>query len=124
MILFVLSQVTGVVAPGGPPQTAKAFSDASNVAIGLFFLPAGAAIASAAWGFLATGTMVRWVAWLGLAVAAIQLVASLGTVVITGPLAAGGTATLVAFGAFIAWFLLVSLVLLVRPAPAAYHAST
>jgi hypothetical protein len=119
MLVFVLLQAAAVVAPGASPQTAKAFSDAGNMAFGFFFLPQAAGVASVAWGFLVTATMVRWIAWLGLVVAVIQLVASLGTVVVTGPLAAGGPVTLVAFVGFVIWFLLISVVLLVRPAPAA-----
>jgi hypothetical protein len=119
MVIFVLLQTAAVVAPGAPPQTAKAFSDAGNMAFAFFFLPMGAAVGSMAWGFLATRTMAGWVAWLGLGAAVIQLVGSLGTVIVTGPVAAGGIATLAAFVAFIAWFALVSVVLLVRPAPAA-----
>lgn len=115
VLIFVLLQAAAVVAPGAPPQTAKMFSDTANLAFGFFFLPQAAGVAAVAWGFLVTGAMARWIAWLGLLVALIQLVASLGTVVITGPLAAGGPATLVAFVAFLVWFLLVSVVLLVRP---------
>ncbi|MDP9326558.1 MAG: hypothetical protein M3O87_08525, partial [Candidatus Dormibacteraeota bacterium] len=65
MLIFVLLQTAAVVAPGGPPQTAKAVSDAGNLAFGFFFVPQAAAIASVAWGFLVTGAMVRSIAWLG-----------------------------------------------------------
>jgi hypothetical protein len=54
----------------------------------------------------------------GLAVAAVLLVASLGTVITTGPLAAGSVVTIVALALFVAWFFWISLVLLARPQPA------
>ena len=117
IVLFALLQAAAVVAPAGPPSTAKAVSDVANVTFGFFFVPMGAAVGAIAWGFLATRTMPVWIGWSGIVVALLQLVGSLGTVVITGPLAAGGIVTLVAFSALIAWFLVISVILLVRPLP-------
>ena len=116
MTVFVLFQTAAVVAPTAQVSTAKAFSDASNTAFAFSFLPLGAVAGSASWGFLGTGTMPRWLGWSGLVVALLQLVGSLGTVLITGPLAAGGPVTLVSFSALLAWLLVIAILLIVRPA--------
>jgi hypothetical protein len=117
--VFALLQGAAVVAPSSPPQLALALMDAGNMGFGLFFIPQAAGVASLAWGFLRTGTMPRAIAWAGVPIAAIMLVASFGTVVRTEPMAAGGVATVVAFGVFVLWFLAISVVLLVRPEPKA-----
>ena len=54
----------------------------------------------------------RAIAWAGVPVAIAMLAASLGTMVLTEPLAAGGLFTLVAFGLFVLWLLAISILLL------------
>ena len=117
--VFALLQAAAVIAPSSPPQLALALTDAGVMGFGLFFIPQAAGLASLAWGFLRTGTMPRAIAWAGVPIAAIMLVASFGTVVRTEPLAAGGLVTVVAFGLFVLWFLAISVILLVRPEPKA-----
>ena len=116
MMIFALLQATAVVAPTAPASTAKAISDAGNMTFAFFFVPNAAAIAALSWGFLSTGTMPAWIGWSGVLVALLQLLASLGTVVITGPLAAGGLVTVLAFGALLGWLLVIAILLIVRPA--------
>ena len=86
--VFVLLQAAAVVAPGSPPQVGLALTDAGMMAFGLFFLPQAAGVAALAWGFLLTGTMPKLIGWSGYLVAAAMVVASVGTVVRTEPLAA------------------------------------
>jgi hypothetical protein len=113
MVLFALLQAAAVVAPNSAPPAAKAVSDAANMVFGFSFLPTGAGIAALAWGFLATQSMSRAIGWTGIGVAALVLIASFGTVVVSGPLAAGGIVSLVALLAFVAWLLWISVTLLV-----------
>jgi hypothetical protein len=113
LFLLALLQATGVVAPTAEPGTAKALSDVSNIAFGMSLLPLGAMVGSLSWGFLATGVLSRWIGCAGLVVALVNLLASLGTVILTGPMAAGGPATLVAFIALVGWSLWVSIAVLV-----------
>jgi hypothetical protein len=115
--VFALLQASAVVAPSSPPQLALAISDAGNMSFGFFFLPQGAAVLSTAWGFLQTGTMPREIAWAGVPVAITMLAASIGTLVLTEPLAAGGLVTVVAFGLFVVWLLAISIVLLTTTKP-------
>jgi hypothetical protein len=112
---FALLQAAAVVAPSSPPQLALAITDAGLMSFGLFFLPQAAGVASLAWGFLLTGTMPRAIGWAGVPVAAVMLVASVGTIVRTEPLAAGGLATVAGIGLFFIWFLAISAVLLAPP---------
>src|ERR1700694_2889154 len=86
LVLFALLQAAAVVAPGNAPATAKAVSDAANMVFGFVLLPTGTGIAALSWGFLATRTFGRPVALVGMVVAAVQVIASLGTIVVTGPL--------------------------------------
>ncbi len=116
---FALLQTAAVVAPSSPPQLALAVNDAAWMIFGMFFIPQAAGVASLAWGFLRTGVLPRVIGWAGVPVAAAMLVASVGTVVRTEPLAAGGVATLVALGLFVIWLLVISAVLLAtKPAKA------
>jgi hypothetical protein len=115
MVLFALLQAAAVVAPGSPPQTAKAISDSANMVFGFSFLPTGAATAALAWGFLTAPGLSRRIGWTGIGVAALQLIASFGTLTVSGPLAAGGIVTVVALLAFVAWLLWISVTLLVTP---------
>ena len=115
MVLFALLQAAAVVSPGSTPQTAKAISDSANMLFGFSALPTGAATAALAWGFLATHTFSRPIGRAGIGVAALQLISSLGTLIVSGPLAAGGIVTVVALVAFVAWFLWISVTLLIRP---------
>jgi hypothetical protein len=118
-VLFAALQAAAAVSPHATPQTAKALSDLANIVFAFFFVPNVAIVGSLAWGFLATRTMPAWTGWAGLTVSAIQLLGSLGTIVITGPMAAGGILTVATLGAFLAWLLAISVVLLLRPAKAA-----
>jgi hypothetical protein len=115
MVLFALLQAAAVVAPGAPPQTAKAISDSANMLFGFSFLPTGAGTAALAWGFLSTPGLSRRIGWTGIAVAALALISSLGTLIVSGPLAAGGIVSIVALVAFVAWFLWISVTLLATP---------
>ena len=112
MVLFALLQAAAVVAPGAPPQTAKAISDSANMVFGFSFLPTGAATAALAWGLLATSSLSRPIGWAGIGVTALLLIASGGTLVLSGPLTAGGVVTVVALVAFVAWLLWISVTLL------------
>jgi hypothetical protein len=115
LVLFALLQAAAVVAPGAPPQTAKVISDLANMVFGFSFLPTGAGTAALAWGFLATPGLSRRIGWTGVAVAALALISSFGTLIVSGPLAAGGIVSVVALVAFVAWFLWISVTLLVTP---------
>jgi hypothetical protein len=75
-------------------------------------LPTAAGTAALAWGFLATQWMSRPIGLAGIGVAALLLVASFGTLVVSGPLAAGGSVTIVLLVAFVAWLLWISVTLL------------
>jgi len=66
---------------------------------------------------LRTRVLPSWLSYLAFVVTVPALLASLGIVVGSGPLAAGGPATLVALVASLLWWLLAGLLLLVRTLP-------
>lgn len=94
------------------PALAKVVSDLANLAFGFCFVLIAGFAAAAAWAILATDALPRWAGWTSLALAPAALVVSLGTIVTTGPLAAGGMVTLGVFVAYLAWAAAVSVVLL------------
>jgi hypothetical protein len=116
LTVFTLFQVAAMEAPNLPAATAKALSVAAGMSFAFDLLPIAAVMASLALGFLVTRVMNVWIGRAGLAGAAVCVIASLGTLTTNDPLAAGGAVTLVAFSAFVAWFLWISVVLLRRDA--------
>jgi hypothetical protein len=105
------------------PALAKVVSDLANLAFGLCFVLIAAFAASAAWAVLSTDALPRWAGWTVAALCPAALVASLGTIVTTGPLAAGGPVMLAVFMAYLAWTLAVSVALLRADQRSANHSA-
>jgi hypothetical protein len=71
--------------------------------------------AVAGWIIIRYQALPMWLGYASYLVAALQLAGSLGAVFTSGPFASGDIVSLGAFGIFLAWFLVISITLLVRP---------
>ena len=116
----VLALAVPYVATSVRPEELKPIADVSQLGF-------SAAFAFETAYFLATGFLVlrsrALPAWLGygaVVVAPIALTASLGVIAGSGPLAAGGPVTLLAFVAGLLWWLLAAVMLVVRKPRSVY----
>jgi hypothetical protein len=114
-VALAVLQGAAYCAPDAGPELARALGDLASLWFGMFFVTVVAFMLALAGAVQRTRIWPAWIAWASLAVAAASLAASLGTVVTTGPLAAGGPVTLVAFLAFLIWLLAYSVLILARP---------
>ena len=113
-VVLALLQIVAYCALHTTPDVAKALNDATSLTFAMMFLAAAGFNAAFTWANVNTRL---WPAWLGLssmAVAIASIVASFGSIATDGLLAAGGPATLVAFGAFLLWLLAFGGLIVVR----------
>jgi hypothetical protein len=94
----------------------KGLSDLANMFFGSYLVTNAGFTGVLGWAGLSTRVIGRALSWLAIVISVATLVASLGMVIITPPLAAGGPFTVLAFVAFLFWILIVSIVLLIRKA--------
>jgi len=113
-VLAVL-QGTAYSAAEASPDLARALGDLAALWFGMFLVTVAGFTGAFGWAVLATRVWPAWFAYASLAVGVLSLVASVGTVLTSGPLAAAGPATIGAFGAFLLWMLAYGLLILARP---------
>jgi hypothetical protein len=112
--VLAMLQGTAYCAPFAGPELARVLADVTAMWFGLFFLTAFGYTASFAWAVLRTKVWPPWIAAWALVVGAVSFTASLGTLVTTGALAAGGPMTLVAFSLLMSWLFAYSILILAR----------
>ena len=96
------------------PALIQALSDLVGIGLVTYFLPAAVLVAAASIAILRTGVMARWLGILGLAVVVVQLLGSLSLVITSGPFAAAGLFSILAYLGFLVWMLAASIVLMVK----------
>jgi hypothetical protein len=111
----ILALAVPYVAGTATPSELKLLADVTQVGFSATFPLEIAYFAAVGLLGLRSGAIPRWLAYGAFLVVAAAVLASFGIIARTGPLAAGGQVTLVALVAGLLWWLLVSLLLLVRP---------
>ncbi len=114
----ILALAVPYVAGTATPGELKLLADVTQVGFSATFPLEIAYFASAGLLGLRSRAIPRWLAYGAFVVVLAALLASFGIIASTGPLAAGGPMTLVALVVGLLWWLLVSLLLLVRPTSA------
>lgn len=94
---------------------ARAFFDLQALTYTLTYFPGVVLVGAASVLMLRTGALVRWWGGVGLLVAVLLLVGGAGVTTSSGPLAAGGDVGFAAFGAFLAWVLVTSIMMVASP---------
>lgn len=121
-VTLATAAVQGILALAVPYVSTSARPDELKLLADVTQLGFSAAFVFETSYFIATGALgllfrklPRWLSFLSFIVAAVALLASLGVVVRSGALAAGGPVTLVALVAGLGWWLLAAVLLVVRP---------
>jgi hypothetical protein len=109
-------QALAFIATGPSPAGSVTASEISNIGFGFFNVVLCGAQLFTGLAVRKTRIVPAWIGILGVAMAPLTFVASLGSIWETGPLSAGGPMTITAFSAFIFWTFLLS-VWLLRKAP-------
>jgi hypothetical protein len=113
LVLFLLFQQNGVYRGTGE---AFQFGVAlTNLMWSFFLITAIPMFAVSGWIITRRRALPVWLGYIAYVGVVASLVASVGAVVTSGPLASGDIVSLAAFGLFAIWLLLVAIVLLVRP---------
>jgi MFS family permease len=100
----------------GQEAVAKGMSDLAGVGFALFQVVLFANIVATTWASYVTRIFPRWYAHLGVAVGALNLVGSLGSIWTPPWLAGGGLFSCLAVGASVSWTFVMALLIL-NPKP-------
>jgi hypothetical protein len=115
LFLTVIALLLPYSAASTNQDLAKVLNDVAALAFVLYLIPAAAQLVAFGVGGLRRQFLVPWVGYVSLLVALISLIASVGLFVQSDPFKAGAGVTLAAFAGQIIWWIVVSLVLLIRP---------
>lgn len=92
----------------------QAFSDLTDIGFAANFMPAALLVSAVAMMLVGSVWIPHWIGFAGLAVALLQLLASLSLIIRSGPFAAAGLIYNIAFTAFVLWMLALSVLLSIR----------
>jgi hypothetical protein len=113
--VLITYQVVPFETGPGLEAVAKGLNDLAGAGFALFLLGLLAYVLAASWATYATRALPRWYGHLGIPVAILSLVASLGAIWTPPGLAGGGLASCVAVSAFFGWCLVLAVLFLRRP---------
>ncbi len=111
----ILALAVPYVATSVGGEQLKILADVTQLGFSASFVPEVGYFVASGVLVLRSRTLPRWLGYGAFVVAVVALVASLGALARSGPLVAGGPATLVALVASLLWWLLVAILLVIRP---------
>ena len=108
---------TLVYRAGPDPARATLLNDFQDFGFQVTTFPALLLLAASCYAILSSGALPRILGWAAALAAALQTVAWVSFFAPTGPLAAGGTPSIIAFVALLTWTIGCSITMVARPVP-------
>jgi hypothetical protein len=105
-----------VYRPDPDPARATLLNDLQDFGFQVITFPALLFLATSCYAILSSGALPRILGWAAALAAALQTVAWVSFFAPTGPLAAGGIPSILAFAALLTWTIACSITMVARPA--------